>query len=289
MLSLSVVHHIDNYAAEKAGIPEGADRVPHTMAMLSNLLKLSPMHIIELPDKPWISHIHDVYNNDPRAILEAVCQGAGGEWEMRKIYENAWIGHRELWLLRRSGPRQPSMPASDATDNFAPWRKFFPMLIPSKDPAFLEWLNDHAAVIDSSPRQLSKNGDLPLNSRISAFADADVLITDSDKLPLEGTHQCLQEVLFGEWQNAAGERIQIRQGPGAIESCNKSSPPCVAQYKTKGTHPICWATEGVALRGVQKESSWVLSNHGGDFKLKFASKSAVVWSRGGDHPYTTSW
>merc|ERR1719160_1256800 len=146
LLSLSVVHHIDDYSAKEAGISKSAGdkmrRIEATMEFLSNLLLMAPVHIIELPDRPFLDHLHDMFNNDPRSILEAVCHKTGEKWEMRKIYENAWMGHRELWLLRC-----PEMQgkANAELDNF------FPKMIPSDDPSFQQWLKANAAKIDAPP------------------------------------------------------------------------------------------------------------------------------------------
>eukprot|EP00929_Paragymnodinium_shiwhaense_P079264 TRINITY_DN41254_c0_g1_i1.p1 TRINITY_DN41254_c0_g1~~TRINITY_DN41254_c0_g1_i1.p1 ORF type:complete len:604 (+),score=126.63 TRINITY_DN41254_c0_g1_i1:110-1921(+) len=98
MMSLSVVHHIDNIS-ERQYEEDGMDRVTGTTDLMSKLLLLAPRHFIELPDRPWIQHIHDHYGN-ARAFLQAAADLTGKQWKwVGPLVHSIWYGNRELWLL----------------------------------------------------------------------------------------------------------------------------------------------------------------------------------------------
>jgi len=267
MLSLSVVHHIDNYSAEKKKMTQtGPQRLKATMEMLSDLLKLAWVHIIELPDRPWLDHVHEAFEGNPQAILEAVGKRTGFQWEMKKIYENAWIGHRELWLLRRTGEKTPTQAKTDS-DGIA---AFFPSVLPSTDPEFEEWMKENASVIDATPRPLGERR----QSRQETLGNK---INAEDKLVIDNAPGFLQDVLLGEWMNDYGEEIDLWKG-------TTEEPKAWAIYATRGRHPITWQADTDGTGG-----NWRLTNHGGVFLLEAASKAALVWTRHGSDPFTTCW
>merc|ERR1711941_53556 len=77
--------------------------------MIGKLLTLSPRHFIELPYKPWLSHLYDQFGSQ-RAILQAAAQASGKKWDFKgPIYAADWFGPRELWILEVATP----MPAVD--------------------------------------------------------------------------------------------------------------------------------------------------------------------------------
>eukprot|EP00929_Paragymnodinium_shiwhaense_P038836 TRINITY_DN20469_c0_g1_i1.p1 TRINITY_DN20469_c0_g1~~TRINITY_DN20469_c0_g1_i1.p1 ORF type:complete len:620 (+),score=115.15 TRINITY_DN20469_c0_g1_i1:76-1935(+) len=102
MLSLSVVHHIDNVSAEQYEA-EGLTRVQGTVQLMAKLLCLSPRHIVELPDRPWIEHVHDAFGSH-RAFLEAAAMASGRCWKFGgPLVQSIWYGRRELWLMEEVG------------------------------------------------------------------------------------------------------------------------------------------------------------------------------------------
>merc|ERR1719217_1553378 len=100
MLSLSVIHHIDNMSADLGQYEqEGLTRIQGTVQLVAKLLCLSPRHFIELPDRPWIEHVHNAFGSH-RAFLEACAQASGLRWNfIGPLCVSAWYGTRELWLL----------------------------------------------------------------------------------------------------------------------------------------------------------------------------------------------
>lgn len=268
MLSLSVVHHIDNHSADKQKMPaKGPMRLKATMDLLSDLLKLAWAHVIELPDRPWLDHVHEAFEGNPQAILEAVCKRTGFQWEMRKIYENAWIGHRELWFLRRLGQKpQPGMPIG--LEAMIP---FFPTRLPSADPEFEAWMRENAAVIDATPR--------PLRDRRQRRIDTAKIINTKDSVALTSEPKFLNDVMLGQWSNQHGDDIEVL--PSTAEE-----PRAWASYASRGRHPITWKADEDSMEGL---GSWILTNHGGVFHLEAASTRTLVWTRHGSDPFTTSW
>jgi len=109
LLSLSVIHHIDNistqlYSAARLSHVEG------TLSLVANLLLLAPRHFVELPDRPWIEHVYVAYGN-ARAFLQAACDATGRRWSFTgPLCESEWYGHRELWLIEEVGAERATMP-----------------------------------------------------------------------------------------------------------------------------------------------------------------------------------
>lgn len=105
---LSVVHHIDgvsHHQYEEAGLSL-ADGFTQLMAQI---LRLSPFHFIELPNRPWIAPSYDKYGS-ARNILEAAAKASGKTWSFKgPIYSAEWFGQRELWIMESVVP----MPAVD--------------------------------------------------------------------------------------------------------------------------------------------------------------------------------
>jgi hypothetical protein len=109
MLSLSVIHHIDNistqlYSAARLSHVEG------TLNLVANLLLLAPRHFVELPDRPWIEHVYVAYGN-ARAFLQAACDVTGRRWSfIGPLCVSEWYGHRELWLIEEVGAERAKLP-----------------------------------------------------------------------------------------------------------------------------------------------------------------------------------
>jgi len=122
ILMLSVVHHIDGISAEMYAA-QGLTKVQGTVLLFSRLMELAPRVIIELPDRPWIEHIHDAYGTQ-RKILEAAAQNTRADWKFTgPLFLAEWYGQRELWLLERVSPAQkPAIPAQGL-------RSLFPCLL----------------------------------------------------------------------------------------------------------------------------------------------------------------
>jgi len=109
LVSLSVIHHIDNlstnlYTAERLTHEEG------TLCLMARLLELAPRHFIELPDRPWIEHIYVAYGT-ARAFLNAAAAASGRHWSfIGPLCVSEWYGRRELWLLEEVGQTTPAIP-----------------------------------------------------------------------------------------------------------------------------------------------------------------------------------
>lgn len=121
VLHLSVVHHIDNICHEEYR-RRGLDLVEGSLHLLAALLRLGDLHVLELPDKPWMEHLHNRFGS-AEAIIEAALVRTGEEWTRRMIYRNTWYGTRELWLIT-------SCKAAEAPTIGASLRPFFKVLLP---------------------------------------------------------------------------------------------------------------------------------------------------------------
>lgn len=98
MLSLSVIHHIDNMSKEQYKAV-GLDEVAGTVQLMAKVLLLANRHFIELPDQPWMEHIHRHFQS-PRKFLEAAAQASQRQWSfVGPLCVSQWYGTRELWLL----------------------------------------------------------------------------------------------------------------------------------------------------------------------------------------------
>eukprot|EP00746_Dinoflagellata_sp_MGD_P067896 gnl/MRDRNA2_/MRDRNA2_28030_c0_seq1.p1 gnl/MRDRNA2_/MRDRNA2_28030_c0~~gnl/MRDRNA2_/MRDRNA2_28030_c0_seq1.p1 ORF type:complete len:447 (-),score=91.68 gnl/MRDRNA2_/MRDRNA2_28030_c0_seq1:8-1348(-) len=125
ILMLSVVHHIDGISAEMYAA-QGLTKVQGTVLLLARLMELAPRVIIELPDRPWIEHVHDAYGTQ-RKILEAAVQMTNAQWSFKgPLFLAEWYGQRELWMLERVSPVQKdTIPAQNLCS-------LFPCLVGSK-------------------------------------------------------------------------------------------------------------------------------------------------------------
>lgn len=240
MLSLSVVHHIDDYNAEQMGLRTKPERTQASLEFLSNLLRLSRSHIIELPDRPWLEHLHDIYHSH-QGILEAICARTGIKWEMKKIFENAWMGHRELWFLQRVDGGETACTGPVFLT------RFFPVVIPSSDPSFQAWLAANAASIDQPQQQ---DG----NAVVQQQAQATIPVNEA--LQLVGTKDFAAKVLHGTWANARGERVVIKLdiGKGALEAGASVDTTCWVCYVDGSSYPLRWSS-----------AKWCMANHAGEF------------------------
>jgi len=102
MLTLSVVHHIDSVSTQQYTALR-MEHVEGTVSLMAKLLELAPRHFIELPDRPWIEHVHNHFGT-ARAFLEAATQKTGRQWSwVGPLVISEWYGQRELWLLEDVG------------------------------------------------------------------------------------------------------------------------------------------------------------------------------------------
>jgi len=109
LLSLSVIHHIDNVSTQHY-TNAGLSHVEGTVSLVAKLLQLSPRHFIELPNRPWIDHVFDAYGS-ARAFLDAAAQASGRRWSFTgPLCTSEWYGRRELWLLEDFSQQQSSLP-----------------------------------------------------------------------------------------------------------------------------------------------------------------------------------
>jgi len=117
MFSLSVVHHIDNISIEQY-TAVGLTHVKGTLTLMAKLLELARLHFIELPDRPWISHIHDAFST-PREFLEAAARMTGRQWHfVGPLCTCQWYGRREVWLLVDQGPPKPVLAQANIKNTF---------------------------------------------------------------------------------------------------------------------------------------------------------------------------
>lgn len=107
LLSLSVIHHVDNVSTELYEA-EGLSHVEGSLALMARLLDLAPRHFIELPDRPWMEHMYAAYGS-AQAFLHAAAAANGRQWSfVGPLCICEWYGYRELWLLEEVGhPRIP--------------------------------------------------------------------------------------------------------------------------------------------------------------------------------------
>lgn len=105
LLSLSVIHHIDNISHHQYE-EDGITKVQGTVQLVAKLLHLAPRHFIELPDRPWIDHVHNAYTSH-RAFLEDAARASGKRWNfVGPLCISAWYGTRELWMMEEVGARR---------------------------------------------------------------------------------------------------------------------------------------------------------------------------------------
>jgi len=110
MISLSVVHHIDNISVEQYRA-ERLSKVEGTVRLMSKLLQLAPRHFVEMPDRPWMDHMYDAFGT-ARAFLGAAASASGRHWSFTgPLCISEWYGRRELWLLEEVGQARPPFPA----------------------------------------------------------------------------------------------------------------------------------------------------------------------------------
>ncbi|CAK0823037.1 unnamed protein product [Prorocentrum cordatum] len=88
-----------------AQIYEKAVGTKGTESLMANLLCLAPRHFIELPDRPWISHVHDAYGT-ANAFLSAAAKASGKQWRFAgPLCVSEWYGRREVWMLEDPAER----------------------------------------------------------------------------------------------------------------------------------------------------------------------------------------
>mmetsp|Transcript_10059 Transcript_10059/g.31595 ORF Transcript_10059/g.31595 Transcript_10059/m.31595 type:complete len:627 (-) Transcript_10059:91-1971(-) len=109
MLTLSVIHHIDNVSTQQYG-DAGLTHLQGTVSLMTKLLDLAPRHFVELPDRPWLEHIYIAYGG-ARAFLEAAVKASGRNWSfVGPLCVSEWYGTRELWLLEEVDVRASTIP-----------------------------------------------------------------------------------------------------------------------------------------------------------------------------------
>jgi len=258
MLSLSVWHHVDDYSNESIAYPDElrGDRVQATLQLLRRALDLAHVHIIELPDKPWMGHLHEAFKNDARAILEAACECTGDSWQLRKIYaSDKWIGHRDVFLMYRIGAGAPDGGVPSPVDDV---KELFPVLLPRVGDPAAELALAAAVAAAPSPQYKIRRGSGGANVK-----KEDV----NNPVPISGNSEFVSQVLLGEWMNARGQMVSVRKD-------KKRSDRCFAQYQGKGEDeefPLTWTVE-------ESGGSWGLRNNLGNFVLEAASSTQLHWS-----------
>jgi len=94
LLLLSVVHHVDVFSREHNMYWEaGLTHLEGSLDVTAQLLKLATVSIVELPDRPWMAHVYDVYKSQHNFLL-AACRRAFGpegkaQWSLEAVvFEN---------------------------------------------------------------------------------------------------------------------------------------------------------------------------------------------------------
>mmetsp|Transcript_2454 Transcript_2454/g.5295 ORF Transcript_2454/g.5295 Transcript_2454/m.5295 type:complete len:517 (+) Transcript_2454:103-1653(+) len=109
MLSLSVVHHIDNVSEEQYA-QAGLSRVDGTLRLIAGLLDLARVHFIELPDRPWLEHMYKAFGTS-RRILEEATKYSTRTWNfVGPLCQLDWYGTRYLWLLEDTADGDQILP-----------------------------------------------------------------------------------------------------------------------------------------------------------------------------------
>eukprot|EP00928_Gymnodinium_smaydae_P072075 TRINITY_DN554_c5_g1_i1.p1 TRINITY_DN554_c5_g1~~TRINITY_DN554_c5_g1_i1.p1 ORF type:complete len:654 (+),score=135.93 TRINITY_DN554_c5_g1_i1:71-1963(+) len=159
LVSLSVIHHIDNVSTEQYQA-HGLTHVRGTVNLVAKLLQLAPRHFIELPDRPWMEHVHKAFKS-PREFLETCAQATQLRWNfVGPLVISTWYGTRELWLLEDVGcKRGGAMPPQGL-------RALFPRTL-----GFRVGGGSSAASVPSAPQSRVRGGvdaDLPLRDAAPA-------------------------------------------------------------------------------------------------------------------------
>lgn len=283
MFSLSVVHHIDEHSAplysQHPGLAGEENRVEAFLELMRRLLELATTHVVELPDSPWIGHVHAAFENSAQRILQAACQRTRLQWSMRKIYSSTkWIGNREVWLLSR----QPATEGA-GTSSLSSLRPFFDVLLPPPegeqvDQEITELLADALA---SKPLLLPTEGTQATGGQPGGGTEF-----VGPELPITSTHAFVQEVLLGSWTNSQGRQVSLVLDKEAPESETR----CWVRYQKDAmdgggeVFPLAWKQEGSTGGGF-----WRLSNHMGHFVLERASPSRLCWQALSERPWSTMW
>jgi hypothetical protein len=234
---------------------------------MRRLLELANSHVVELPDAPWLAHVHNAFQNKPQDILKAACQRTGFHWDMRKLYSSdKWIGTRELWYLsRQPGGRSQCTPTTSLGGFFGG------LLLPPPDGAMNEEISQLLA--DAFVSQ-------PLVQKCIVDTDEDM----GTALPIIGTLAFVQDALAGKWENSQGRIINI----DAQQDFSESETRCQVRYlgDNSGTefYPLAWTL----LEG-SNTGAWVLKNHAGTFVLARVSSSQLRWRALADRPWLTCW
>jgi len=278
MLSLSVVHHIDEHSAScylrHPELASKQNRVEAFLQLMRRLLQLANTHIIELPDSPWISHVHEAFQNDPMKILEAACERTEFSWDMQKIYSSGkWIGHREVWVLRRKTNANKTM------FGFSTLRPFFNVLLPP--PQGEERVQE---VVDLLADALSSKPLLPSATKSSSSGEAPTEEEMGIAFAIVGTCLFVSEALLGLWVNSQGRKISVE-----LQESDRSEVCCRVQYQKDSMDgggedfPLSWVSGG------SEDGHWRLSNHMGHFALVRASASHLCWVSLSERPWRTTW
>lgn len=276
MLSLSVVHHIDEYSSkqyeEHESLSGAENKVEAFLQLLRRLLEIADLHLMELPDSPWISHVHDAFQNSPQKIFEAACQRTRLQWEMRKVYESGkWIGHREVWVLRRQGTGASSAGTSPSC------LSFFPVLLP---PLEGEADGEVAEVLAEALKAE------PLSVRRSVVKAAPEEMDLGPEIPAAGSLEFAREALLGTWENSQGRLITILEASeaGAVAEC-------WVRYEKDNqdgggeVFPLSWRV----VTGLPNGGHWLLCNHMGQFMLTRATSRQLCWEAMAKQRWSTTW
>merc|ERR550514_332630 len=70
-----------------------------SVRLMAEMLKMASCHIIELPDRPWLQHVHDAFP-DRTDFVKAAIKESGREFNLvGPIFSNEWYGKREVWVV----------------------------------------------------------------------------------------------------------------------------------------------------------------------------------------------
>eukprot|EP00928_Gymnodinium_smaydae_P019711 TRINITY_DN17575_c0_g1_i1.p1 TRINITY_DN17575_c0_g1~~TRINITY_DN17575_c0_g1_i1.p1 ORF type:complete len:383 (-),score=64.87 TRINITY_DN17575_c0_g1_i1:388-1536(-) len=241
MLHLSVIHHIDGicrscYSKRKLGQVDGS------LELIAQLLSLADIHVVELPDAPWLDHLHDAFGNY-EGILKAAVARSDEAWTLKKMYSNDWLGTRELWLVERTANAPSTLNPRTQPIDFA---SFFKVLLTGTDLDSLP-----PAEPEDSKRETAKT----------------VKLEDVSTLPGDATF--VAEFLSGSWENSYGASIEI-EGVASPLSCRYSTGRIAELYWLDGRwHLSAEAGDFVLTAAATRQLYWQERNKGW----------STIWSR----------
>eukprot|EP00747_Dinoflagellata_sp_TGD_P187332 gnl/TRDRNA2_/TRDRNA2_44913_c0_seq2.p1 gnl/TRDRNA2_/TRDRNA2_44913_c0~~gnl/TRDRNA2_/TRDRNA2_44913_c0_seq2.p1 ORF type:complete len:428 (+),score=61.16 gnl/TRDRNA2_/TRDRNA2_44913_c0_seq2:42-1325(+) len=248
MLTLSVVHHIDGIC-QNAYASRGLGPVEGSLELIATIMLLADVHILELPDSPWLGHLHNEFKS-AGGIIKAALQRTGEEWECREIYRNEWIGSRELWLIERKASRG-MLPRGDDL------RSFFPVVIPGH-------VLDMDAVLQA-----------PVATDNRSSCDSDETVEIRSTVTITGDASFAKEFVLGTWKNAYGVAIQALPGGNPQQITLRYT----SARDGEELHTMQWQS---------RDGCWTLCNKAGSFALVAVSPERLTW-RERQKQWVTKW